>query len=345
MTIKKSKPYAIEGITFAGGKVNYDFQNNKLIGIKGLNSNNVFQPIPRTDPDFQKSISGDALSSVRRAYNIVKHGEDKQAYEDTFQISSDEEIDARYDQSYQSFLNAGFVDNNFDKPKPFAYTTQRKGSDSRSSSEVMAYPIDISTEQDHFKITKFKYQRNNINQSKPASKETNIAGDSVKGSQIKGSILLPMPKATDVNGVEWGNSDLTVTGLAALGAAEKAAEAGGAVLDAMNPFSDKGFGVKRMLNGGDVQGNTLFKNEEQRKASQEFKRNGQGRKGPTGSDVMAAGQAMAIQSITNTAASAFGTQIDADVALGRTGGRVLNPNAEMLFQGPVIRDFTFSFIN
>ena len=28
-----------------------------------------------------------------------------------------------------------------------------------------------------------------------------------------------MPKATDVNGVEWGKSELTISGLAALGAA------------------------------------------------------------------------------------------------------------------------------
>ena len=34
---------------------------------------------------------------------------------------------------------------------------------------------------------------------------------------------------------------------------------------------------------------------------------------------------------------------DTDVFLARTGGRVLNPNAEMLFQGPVIRDFSFEF--
>ena len=41
---------------------------------------------------------------------------------------------------------------------------------------------------------------------------------------------------------------------------------------------------------------------------------------------------------------AFGTDLDADTYLARSGGRVLNPNAEMLFQGPVIRDFSFSFL-
>ena len=36
--------------------------------------------------------------------------------------------------------------------------------------------------------------------------------------------------------------------------------------------------------------------------------------------------------------------MDADTYLARSGGQVLNPNAEMLFQGPVIRDFNFSFL-
>ena len=39
----------------------------------------------------------------------------------------------------------------------------------------------------------------------------------------------------------------------------------------------------------------------------------------------------------------LGANIDVDTFLARTGGRVLNPNAEMLFQGPVIRDFSFEF--
>ena len=39
----------------------------------------------------------------------------------------------------------------------------------------------------------------------------------------------------------------------------------------------------------------------------------------------------------------LGANFDTDTFLARSGGRVLNPNAEMLFQGPVIRDFSFEF--
>ena len=38
----------------------------------------------------------------------------------------------------------------------------------RAGSEIMAYPLDIDLKQDHLKITKYKYQRADINLSKPA---------------------------------------------------------------------------------------------------------------------------------------------------------------------------------
>ena len=39
-----------------------------------------------------------------------------------------------------------------------------------------------------------------------------------------------------------------------------------------------------------------------------------------------------------------GQSISQDQILARTSGRVLNPNAELLFQGPVLRDFNFDFL-
>ena len=86
----------------------------------------------------------------------------------------------------------------------------------------MAYPLDIDPKQDHMKIRRYNYLRAQANSSKPQrdvvinDKVVNVAGDSVVGSDLMGSILLPMPKATDVNGVEWGKSELTSTGLGAM---------------------------------------------------------------------------------------------------------------------------------
>ena len=54
--------------------------------------------------------------------------------------------------------------------------------------------------------------------------------------------------------------------------------------------------------------------------------------------------ALYTQTMSKLAGTVFGVELDVDTVLARQGGRVLNPNAEMLFQGPVIRDFAFSFL-
>ena len=129
-----------------------------------------------------------------------------------------------------------------------------------------------------------------------------------------------MPKATDVNGVEWGKSELTISGLAAVGAAQKALGAGS------------------MLTNLDLTG------KEAKDSMADFMAN-LGR-GPQGNEALGAkgmAQAQVTQLAAKAAGAAFGTEVDMDTFLARAGGRVLNPNAEMLFQGPVIRDFAFEF--
>ena len=59
-------------------------------------------------------------------------------------------------------------------------------------------------------------------------------------------------------------------------------------------------------------------------------------------NIIVGGQAISAQSISKLT-GLLGANFDTDTFLARTGGRVLNPNAEMLFQGPVIRDFSFEF--
>ena len=49
------------------------------------------------------------------------------------------------------------------------------------------------------------------------------------------------------------------------------------------------------------------------------------------------------QIVAKTAGLLLGTDLNADTVLARQGGTVLNPNAEMLFQGPALRDFTFKY--
>ena len=213
---------------------------------------------------------------------------------------------------------------------------------SSGASEIMSYPLDLNPSQDHFKITKYNYQRRDVNASKPGGieiqnekykkestsvrskgygvnqKKVNVAGDSVVGSTPLGSVLLPMPKVTDVNGVEWGKSELTISGLAAVGLTDK-------------------------LTGG---GRLAGKSAEEAQNDKEIKKQIEANRGlnPDGSSVKQFGSALYAQTISKIAGFAFGTDLDVDTYLARSGGRVLNPNAEMLFQGPVIRDFNFSFL-
>ena len=151
------------------------------------------------------------------------------------------------------------------------------------------------------------------------SQKYNTAGDTVAG-RLLGSILLPMPKVADVNGVEWGNSELTISGLAALGLARGASE-----------------GIPGLGTGKDAI--AKLKDEE---ALNDLRDSGT--TNIAGSNVSEFTRALKAQTLSGLAGILPGVNLDADTFLARTSGRVLNPNAEVLFQGPVIRDFAFSFI-
>ena len=320
MAVKKSRQYSVDGNSYA-----FDFVSEKLAGIK-KSVNGVLNPIPPKGSEFASVSSSDEALD---AYKVAKYGPNKTAAAKETSIAklSDEELQNYYDKEVKKADNEQFVDNVAEEPIAFS-SPQSADSGYRSrggrGSQIMAYPLDIDLNQDHFKITRYNYVRPDINQSKPRRTQKslyglrshNVAGDSVIGSKIAGSIILPMPKPTDVNGAEWGKSELTVTGLAALGVAN-AATFGGRLIgkDAQQRFEDR---RAKMAAGrpGDVD---IFGR------TKRF------------------GQAITAQTLANMASNMAGTEIDTDTFLARTGGKVLNPNAEILFQGPVIRDFAFSF--
>ena len=335
MSVKKSRQYDIDGTNYA-----FEFDGDKLAGIKKV-VNGVLTPISPKGSEFADiSTSDEALN----AYNIAKYGPNKEGYVDAIEELSDEETQEYYTKELKKLTNQQFVDNVSEQP--IAFTSPREadtGYKQRAGrgSEIMAYPLDIDLNQDHFKITRYKYIRPDINQSKPQRQESvadgfgtrpiNVAGDSVIGSKLGGSIILPMPKATDVNGVEWGGSDLTATGLFALGAAQKADQS---ILAGLAGGAIGAVGQEALREAGVTfgTGTATGISGEQLKAQRDAKKN-LGRGDATTGNAAAVGQAITAQAISS-AASLFGADIDTDVFLARTGGRVLNPNAEMLFQGP-----------
>ena len=190
----------------------------------------------------------------------------------------------------------------------------------------MAYPLDLALDQDHFKITKYNYVRPDINQSKPSRQlgMHRLSGDGVVGSKMKGSIFLPMPKPVDTLQTDWGKSDMSMTEITAMATANALTFGGALTGKTAAQRGEEAFARFRAGRRG------IFENPLNRVA-----------------DVFDRGlqtiQGTAAQTLVNKANATFGTEIQTDEFLARTGGKVMNPNAEMIFQGPSIRGFPFQF--
>ena len=179
---------------------------------------------------------------------------------------------------------------------------------------VLAYPIDIDIGgegrkgQDHIRFKKIKYARTSANMSRP---EDLFKGE-IKG-KYGGTVILPMPKVSDSNGAEWGESDLNIFGVTA-----------------SNVFRNITEGVK---SGGDTtfkQIKGVFSNPKENLGS-------------LGENV--AGGAAVLASIKGSELlKTIGVSVKPDELLARATGVIANQNAELLFQGPTLRDFGFQFL-
>jgi len=327
---KKSKKYNVDGVSYV-----FSFNDaGNLEGIsktRGRAGQKRETPISPSSSEFTRVA---ASKEAIRAYNVANYGGNKKSYQDSVTQTTVTQQNQAYDVKTKKVTNEeSIVQENEKNVVP-----RQDASAKSAKSEVLSYPFDLNPRQDHFKIMRYNYVRPDINQSKGPDQERvlesyrkesksvrqnktgyrnriiNRAGDSVVGSELKGSILLPMPKATDVNGVEWGKSELTISGLAALGAANFVA-------------------------------GRITENQDERAAEKQARKLiGERGRNVEGTAFVEGARALAVQTTAKMAGMAFGTELDADTFLARTGGKVLNPNAEMLFQGPVIRDFAFSFI-
>ena len=343
MTESKSKLYTLnsKGEEGSGKKYSFSFdKDSNLIGISesvSIRRGRASRTVP-VDPSSDLFTNLSTSDAALDAMNVNKFkGKTTQT---AMQIASTEELTKAYNDKTKKHNNASAIEQKKEKSiapasaKGFYDTYGRGGF---SGSDIMSYPLDLNLKQDHFKIMKYNYQRSDVNASKPPRKEFrnsqtlskgnrssrtrsreyfNVAGDGVVGSQLLGSVQLPMPKATDVNGVEWGKSDLTVSGLAAVGAANLAT----------------------------LNGRLSGKTSEERKTDNDAKEAIKRGINETGSSFKEGFGAVYTGTIAKMAGAMFGTDLDANTFLARQGGKVLNPNSEMLFQGPVIRDFAFSFL-
>ena len=345
--MSKSRQYTING-----EKVFFTFdKDSNLNGISvGAGRNGQYRETP-IDPSSDKFKSLSTSEDALAALNVHKFK--GKATQTAMQIASTEELNKVYDDKTKKRTNEDLdvkpkdvtqsanISPNFGIGDPFS--SYKRDPRKETYATVLAYPLDIDPQQDHLKISKFAYTRTSINASRPArvQKETisykkkkkqskqqedrhgaryttvekeidkNVAGDSVKGMERLGSVILPMPKVVDTNGAEWGESKLNIFGLAA-------ASIGDAV------------GLGKL-------GLSQEKQEEIKKIQENID------KGRTSGLGDIAG-ALGASAFSQTAATAAGINIDQNAFLARSSGRVLNPNAELLFQGPVLRDFNFDFL-
>ena len=337
--MSKSRRYTIPGQP-SGSKYVFTFNDKgEVEGVKKQSQQG--RPFLTVDPSSSEFEKVTGSSQALNAYNVNKHKGEKDNYEKEIKKSSKEELDKENNDNKKKEDNEEKV--NLEQPLSIAERRQEAQTGQLGSkesgfgatgfenqSQLYAYPFDIDLDQDHLKITRYEYLRSSINASKPPTLEgINDKGDAAQFSAVtgvreveggtvlgalKGSVILPMPKVTDVNAADWGKSELNAQGLAAAGLASKLIGQPGETPDER----------ERRLQA--------FKDLRDQRGGEE---GGSVRRKTTG--------AIYNQIVAKTAGLLLGTDLNADTVLARQGGTVLNPNAEMLFQGPALRDFTFKY--
>ena len=209
----------------------------------------------------------------------------------------------------------------------------RRGTKRRGG--VLRYPLEMMTDHtDYLQIDIKKYVPLGNYVSRPGDSRRYVTGNnftdragrrttpnlSTKPLINDGTILLPIPsELKDVNSVNVGTSELN--GLAAAG------------ISLIEQGSD------------DISGANLFSKEGRNQlASQlqntfgEFKQDVAGGVGDPKAALNLLNKQFASQIV-----GVFGTNVTANQLLNRSNGEIINPNMELLFNGPAIRNFRFNF--
>ena len=352
--------------------ISYEFDSlGKIIGIFDHSDPTNPAPVDPTTNRFKNlAISDDALT----AFNFNRYGGNKDSYDNKTEIPSQDELDAFYakevkdnKERLEEQNDAGLSNSSLAPGPASAYASYKRGQRTGIPNELFAYPLDIDPKQDHLKISKYQYARNdpdtdpgaqgsqpiNVNEVttrvnlgeqlynvfrkeedrvKPIELQRIEEGGSMIGNKYYGSVLLPMPKVVDTNGCEWGESELNVFGLTAVQAADQGMRFMG------NQFLGRLTGNKNIdkVQGLDIE-------QEDKRAIEAITSRAQ-RGGNLAKRFGNMTSALAQAVVAENAARITGQTVSQDQFLARTSGRVLNPNAELLFQGPVLRDFNFDFL-
>ena len=302
--------------------------NGEISSISTLDSNGNYKPVVPNSEIFNEAASNqETLDTL----SINRFGQPGLVTEPTQQ--SNEQLQQNYDTLKASYDNGEFVTDSAENEETREYFGDTSQYPSTAPPDTMRYPYDIDIAQDHLTIKQYKYVRKlsggkvEVNESGP--------GGSVAGSQYTkpfgkfvGGVILPMPKVSDSNGAEWGKSDLNVLGIGV------AMAGAGLMQGVINPSGMFTQMQEALLGKGEIN-----KNSSELDLTDRILRNID-----DDTNIMqetgVAGMAVAAEKLAGTA----GIDISADELLARSTGTILNPNAELLFQGPVLRDFGFKFL-
>lgn len=217
------------------------------------------------------------------------------------------------------------------KPKPEAAKAKPVA---QGEPGVLRYPMEaLSDTTDYLQIDIVQYKSakevsggslaagpgsRNIGQS-PARKGLTAKGLATKRLKDRGTIILQMPsQIQDSNSARYGESELnTLEGAAAGKIAKVMTEGGEAAANAKGP----GEAIQGVL--GAIQGAAA-------EATKDTK-------------ALGAAKTYLTSKLTAGALGAFGGNISAGQIISRSTGQVFNPNMELLFNGPTLRSFRFSF--
>lgn len=181
-----------------------------------------------------------------------------------------------------------------------------------SKIEVHRYPYTMLSEQtDYLQIDVVKYAAI----GKSGSFVSDPGDRRNQGKNKLKTILLPIPSnISDSNSTKYGDSSLNSIGAALVGGIKGVMESG-----------------KSLGNGGDFAADLTAAIGG---AGKEIVR--------TSGGIVGAG-GFVTRSLASQAAGIAGVNITPDQILARTSGEILNPNMELLFNGPSLRSFKFSF--
>ncbi len=184
-----------------------------------------------------------------------------------------------------------------------------------SDKKVLRYPYTLIAETtDYLQIDVIKYKPiGNDMVNAPGARRNQ--GPQQGKSKIK-TILLPIPSnIRDGNTTKYGESNLNSVGAALVGG----------VLGLMGSGGDYVGDFKNGLNSS---------TQKVVNALEDIKNAAGGMSGT---------QAFITRELASRAANIAGVNITPDQLLARTTGEILNPNMELLFNGPTLRSFKFSF--